>query len=360
MIRRSSLVVCVLVMTGALLGASAAVADDRDIDITQVLVDYTEHTLTVGLSNLDRRHQSKPKAWLAGERIAVIDMSTDPGTHTGVLTLALPTPAPVGSLRLVLSWDRDHDEDDHTFDVALGAVGPQGPQGVQGQVGPTGPPGPQGATGPQGPIGAVGPQGPTGDPGPIGPTGPSGTSVVVTAASTDDCPAGGVAITDGLGQKQSVCNGVQGLTGATGPAGPTGPSGVVTALGAFSLQQFVPTPTLLFLSMATVQAPITGPTQKVVVDTGITYGTGPLPAANLFLTVCYQPAGGMVTSWGGLGRTIQAQVPANTFSNYSLHAVITGLPAGTYTFGVCGLDQQAGAANWMFSGGSDISIVVVN
>lgn len=349
-----------LIATGVLVGLFVTpLAADRDIDITQVLVDYSAHTLTVGVANLDRRHEATPRAWLAGVSVPVLASSTNPETHTGVVTLALPTPAPVGSFRLVLAWDRDHDRDEHTFDVALGAVGPQGPQGVAGAVGPVGPPGPQGQTGAQGstgPQGATGPQGPPGDVGLTGPAGTDGSSVTVTPASTDDCPGGGAQLSDGLGHTQAVCNGV---TGLTGPAGPPGPQGVVTALSAFSLDQFIPSPTLAFLSKATVQATLTASTQKVMVETAITYGTGGAPASNLFLTICYQQPGGMVTAWGGLQKTIQAQLPANTFSTYSLHVVLS-LAAGTYTFGVCGMASPSGGTNWIYAGGTDISILVLN
>jgi hypothetical protein len=171
-------VLAVCVGVGA---ATAATADESEsATITRVTVDNDTHRLTVNVVDVERngRRRREPKAWLGGVPLTVISATVNPTARTGVLTLGLPDPTPVGSFSLWIGWGGDRDGS--TFDVTLGAVGPIGPQGPQGAVGPSGPqglslPGPTGAQGPKGDQGIQGPAGLKGDAGPQGPAGSGGT-----------------------------------------------------------------------------------------------------------------------------------------------------------------------------------------
>lgn len=118
-----------------------------------------------------------------------------------------------------------------------GTPGLPGIQGIQGLTGLTGSTGPQGSQGPPGPTGPPGPQGLTGasgqpgDPGIAGPAGANGNYVVTTEASVEECPAGGIIITQYNGVTNNVintytiCNGEEGAQGPVGQVGPIGKSG---------------------------------------------------------------------------------------------------------------------------------------
>jgi hypothetical protein len=150
--------------------------------ITQAVVDYTAHTLTASLAHV-RAHRGRmlrPRACLRRLPLTVNGATVNAATQTGVLTMTLPDPIPVGSFSLQVAWDDDDDNSGLTFEVTLGAVGPVGAQGPQGPMGATGSQGPSGAQGAKGETGAQGPQGVRGDQGPagaagaVGPIGPVG------------------------------------------------------------------------------------------------------------------------------------------------------------------------------------------
>jgi Collagen triple helix repeat (20 copies) len=82
--------------------------------------------------------------------------------------------------------------------------------------GATGPAGPAGAQGPAGPAGANGKDGASGT---NGKDGTNGTSVTSSAASAEECPAGGTKFTSASGTSK-VCNGQTGFT-ETLPSGKT-------------------------------------------------------------------------------------------------------------------------------------------
>lgn len=108
--------------------AGAVRADDSAIKVTVAQVDYVARTLTATVANLDHSHQLRPpRVWLAGTPLPVLTSSINEGMHTGTLTVGLPNPVPVGSFLLEISWGKDRDDDDHTFEVAIGSTGPQGP-----------------------------------------------------------------------------------------------------------------------------------------------------------------------------------------------------------------------------------------
>ena len=187
---------------------------------------------------------------------------------------------------------------------AVGATGATGPQGPQGTVGATG------ATGPQGPQGLVGATGATGPQGPVG------------------------------------------ATGATGPAGSQGIVTFATTSGAGGN----PTNSLAFIG-PTVSVTITAG-QKVKLDVTKALGTSVATGANsLNVFPCYQSqAGGSITTAGG--GLFGLKVAQNTRIPISLNYIFSGLPAGTYIFGMGGLSSNA--ANWNDNDFGYVSVIVFN
>jgi hypothetical protein len=274
MTRQFGRLILVAVAALTVLGSSVARADDDGVTILVAKADYVARTLTVSVANLDAfRHLTTPKAWLAGVPLTVTVSTVNSALHTGLLTLALPNPVPTGSFLLEICWGRDRDDDDHSFEVALGtvgSVGPQGPQGPQGAAGVAGPIGPQGTPGTAGPqgtpgvAGAVGPQGAPGVAGPAGPQGAAGIGFMLRGAydpnatyQVDDVvtEAGGsfalvTGPTTGVDPQISFAanagiwallasaghDGQPGAQGAPGPQGPQGFQGQTGAQGQMGAQ----------------------------------------------------------------------------------------------------------------------------
>jgi hypothetical protein len=97
-----------------------------------------------------------------------------------------------------------------------------------------GKPGAPGAPGAAGPVGPVGPAGPTGTAGQQGAEGEDGKGVTSVAATSGECPEGGVKLTSASGTT-TICNGEEGPEGPDGSpwaAGGTLPEGE-TETGAF-------------------------------------------------------------------------------------------------------------------------------
>ena len=162
-----------------------------------------------------------------------------------------------------------------------------------------------GSQGPNGETGATGPAGPEGPEGPAGPTGPAG-------------PMGPVGMT--------------GPVGPEGPAGEPGSSGIVDTQYASGNGLPAPGLTLQFLSPPVSVAIATD--QRVIVNAGRVLGSNTSARADsLSLWICHQN-GGAVTRFG-TGMT-NLQLVAWQRSLYSLSAVLSGLPAGTYAVGLCG------------------------
>lgn len=199
-----------------------------------------------------------------------------------------------------------------------GATGANGAQGVAGSVGPAGATGVAGAQGPQGPsgaIGATGPQGLTGATGATGATGPIG-------------PAG--------------TTGATGANGAQGPAGPQGASGIVS-MTSISGSGANPSGTTAFLAQSLTIA-VASTSQKVLVTSHKAFGSAVAGGGlDLNLYICYQVTGGTLTPVGG--GVFGLQTPQNTRNLYGLSTTITGLAAGTYTVGLCGLSNFGGSWN---------------
>lgn len=201
------------------------------------------------------------------------------------------------------------------------------PTGLQGPAGATGPIGPQGPVGPTGPIGPIGPTGPTGPIGPAGTTGPTGPI---------------------------------GPTGPAGATGPTGPSGVVQMLTASSSGT---SPN----SLAADTWGFVGPTitatvaagQKVHLVSGKYMGsTVAGGASGLGTAACYQStaAGSPVVTQGG--AKLGGQVPQNSRIDWSMTHAYTGLPAGSYIFGMCAYVSTP--ANWNNNEYGYTTIIVTN
>ncbi len=190
-----------------------------------------------------------------------------------------------------------------SFVVTIGAQGPPGPAGPEGPRGPEGPPGAPGepgAVGPQGPAGPAGADGPQGAIGPQGPQGPQG-------------PAG--------------------PAGPQGPEGPQGPAGIVDG-GFASGDGPAPNSTLTFLAPA-VNMTLTKAGQRILVNGARALGSSHVNGgAALTLWICHQIGGAALTAVGpGMGGL---QVGPNRRVSFSLSAIISGLPAGTYNVGLCG------------------------
>ena len=127
--------------------------------------------------------------------------------------------------------------------------------------------------------------------------------------------------------------------GPAGPTGPTGPSGIV---GSAFTSGFGAAPTAATAFIGPTVSVVVAANQKVHVVSNKALGTSGAAATGLNLYICYQLGAGAVTTFGGgsLGHAL----PANTRVLYEMNAVITGLPAGTYNVGLCGL--SAAPAPW--------------
>jgi hypothetical protein len=227
-----------------------------------------------------------------------------------------------------------------------GQPGPVGPKGDTGPAGPAGPAGPKGdtgapgAVGAQGAVGATGPIGPKGDPGAKGDTGATGPAG----------PQGAKGDTGATGAQ-----GPQGPAGATGPQGPAGPQGAqgpqgpagssgAVSVGTRRSQTVTPTTTLAYLSPALSVTVAVG--QTVLVSAQINIGTSVAGGASgLRLWICYQPSGGAITQ-AHPGDWIEGQTVQNTLITYPITDTISGLPAGSYTVGICGSQVTTVTNNW--------------
>jgi len=145
--------------------------------------------------------------------------------------------------------------------------------------------------------------------------------------------------------------GVTGPVGPAGPAGEAGPSGIVDTQYASGNGLPAPGLTLQFLSP---QVSVTIATdQRVVVNAGRVLGSNTSSRADsLSLWVCYQN-GGAVTRVG-TGMT-NLQLTAWQRNLYSLSAVMSGLPAGTYMVGLCG----TGPLNQWVNNGEGFTLAMV-
>ncbi len=185
--------------------------------------------------------------------------------------------------------------------------GPEGPQGPEGPEGLQGPEGPEGPQGPEGPEGLQGPQGPEGPEGPQGPEGPEGPE------------------------------GPQGLTGIVDMRMASGNAGSVPSSEGMNVRGF----------LAPVVTATVGAGQKVHITSSRAMGSTATNGANgLALWVCYRPSGSTENPSQIGNGSLGNRVPQFTRIPFTLSAVATNLPPGTYQFGLCGNASEANFANW--------------
>jgi hypothetical protein len=234
-----------------------------------------------------------------------------------------------------------------------GAAGPQGPQGPQGIQGPPGIQGIQGDPGPQGIQGIQGDPGPQGIQGIQGDPGPQGIQGIQGDAGPQGIP------------------GQQGPPGIQGDPGPQGPSGIVSVTASSGSNTGIvslPTPGDCdgFVGMAflegqpfTTADAVLAAGQVVTVHATADLGAQPGSAtgvSNLTLNVCYQPVGSVDPpisddQFMGLVGVWPLSVPAGGMTPFTLTRTwVVGtdpgqIPAGAYTFGLCGC--IAGADDWV-------------
>jgi hypothetical protein len=265
---------------------------------------------------------SSPAVYLAGVQLPVVSVSPD----GSLLTARMTTPLEPGSYLLQVSRGPATTQN-ASFIVVVGAgVGTQGPKGDTGPQGPAGPAGPQGATGSTGPAGPAGPQGPVGPAGPQGPIGPTGAT------------------------------GPAGPTGPMGPMGPAGPQGPAGPSGSAGIEMFTsvgrgndPDTIIAFLAEP-VTVTISGSTQKVLVSSskamGTSMGAGAFSGAqSLDVWICQKESQALSPSTVGSGIFGLRAAP-DSRQLVALSATVSGLAAGTYQFGLCGMSQDAASWNW--------------
>ena len=271
------------------------------------------------------------------------------GNAGTTITATLPSILP-GSYRLTVVQQAGNKVQSASFDITLGATGaagPAGPIGPPGPAGADGAPGPAGADGAAGPAGPSGPQGPQGPSGPAGPAGPQG----LPGADGAQGPAGPAGPQGPAGP-----SGPSGPSGPAGPMGPQGPQGVqgltgpagddgVVATGFASLFSTASVPTgdaaIVFLGQTTVTV---SAGQKIFVTSDVALGAHGTPATQLNLFICHKASTTTALTKVG-GGSLDHSSPANTRQMYGLSAVINGLPAGTYTVGLCGYTDMA-SSTW--------------
>ena len=219
------------------------------------------------------------------------------------------------------------------FLVSIGSVGPAGPEGPAGFPGVAGPEGPAGTTGPAGPAG---PAGPTGPAGPAGPAGPSGSA------------------------------GPQGLIGPMGPAGPAGPEGAEGPDGIVSADyqagtvqrttnQPLPAPGVSLQFLAPVAYVTVASGQRVYVSSvrvlGSTSG-----GDSLSLWICYKGGGPLLSPVGP--ALDQLRIGAGGRLPLGVTAVVSGLPAGNYSVGLCGTATDT-SSPWNDNGAGSTTAMVL-
>ncbi len=115
-----------------------------------------------------------------------------------------------------------------------------------------------------------------------------------------------------------------------------------------------PAAALAFLA-APATVSITAAGQNIFVNSDKGFGSVAAGGAqDLDLWICYQVTGGALTQVGG--AVLDLRVPQNSRVIYGLSAVITALPVGSYSVGLCGTSTNA--ANWNSNEWSYTSAIV--
>jgi hypothetical protein len=294
--------------------------------IKHVLVDQAAGTFTLEGQNFGRN----PEVTLDGQRVPLL-ASTDT-TAVGELTQSLLPGTYLVTLAVnrgngLVAWFYVTVDNSASPSTASGIPGPQGPPGPPG---PEGPAGPQGEPGPAGPQGEPGPAGPKGDTGPVGPQGEPGPA----GPKGDQGPIGPAGPQGNPGPMGPI--GPMGPAGPEGPTGPAGASGVADGVYASGAMTTAPNGTLTFVA-PTVTVTITDG-QRIFADSSRVFSAPSGGAADsLSLWICYQATGGSgLTKVGPTLMSTPLKLPANQRAQFGLTAIVTGLPADTYTVGLCG------------------------
>jgi hypothetical protein len=130
-------------------------------------------------------------------------------------------------------------------------------------------------------------------------------------------------------------------SGLVGPAGPAGPSGIVGSAFA-SGSGSTPAATLNFLAPTVTVTLVAG--NKIYVSSNKALGTSSASAGDLDLWICHRPSGSTAAPTTVGGAIFNNSVTSGTRIPMSMNAVITGLAAGNYQVGMCGVSSQG--ANW--------------
>jgi hypothetical protein len=85
--------------------------------------------------------------------------------------------------------------------------------------------------------------------------------------------------------------------------------------------------------------------QKIFVTSTATLGANATAATGLNLFLCHKLASDPDPVLDSFGGTFGLATPANTRNHYSLSGVFSGLPAGTYTVGLCGYTTET-TSHW--------------
>jgi hypothetical protein len=109
----------------------------------------------------------------------------------------------------------------------------------------------------------------------------------------------------------------------------------------------------------TVTATVTSSTQAVYVSATKAMGSTAVGGANsLRLAICRSIGSGLLSD-NGSDYLQGLSVPQNTRLPFSLSTRFTGLPPGTYTFGLCGLTNTGGTAGaWNNNEWSRVTVIV--
>jgi hypothetical protein len=133
-------------------------------------------------------------------------------------------------------------------------------------------------------------------------------------------------------------------------------TGQLVASNTVSGSAIAPTATNAFLSGTPIVS-ITSTTQKVYVVSTCALGALTNPATSLNIYAGYKVSSATAPSTFG-GGIFGLSCPANNRLTYTISAVITNLPPGTYQFGMVG--NSSNAANWINNEWSYTSVMVYN
>lgn len=134
------------------------------------------------------------------------------------------------------------------------------------------------------------------------------------------------------------------------------PTGQLIGSNTVSASSVAPTTTNAFLS-GTPTFAITSSSQKVYVVSTCSFGALSLAAIGLNLYVGYKSTAASTPTTVG-GGIFGLTCPINTRLTYTVSSVITGLPPGTYQFGMVG--NSSAPANWNNNEWSYTTVMVYN